>query len=315
MSETQKSTSSSYPSSSSLISSSSSLPSHSSSTSFSSFYNSGSKNDQYVNGNINNNDYVVPTSSSSGSGTSDSDTGPNIVSDFPIELQQPLLSSTSSSNTPPTFYTPITNTCSTSTSTHPPGRSRPSISTSKHSDRKRAFHQSHHRRRLRQFSQCRSLPSSSKPFISRARLHSVLTPPSSPDRPSLKFPHVSALVSRLEIGDVALHPDIFTSICNRFRIQPKVDLFANDSHHLLPTYFSPVPSTSAAGIDCFTHRWSVWGCVYINPPWRLIHHAVERLYHEGVLGLVIVPYWPYAPWWKLLCSMAIDFVKLPPLVF
>ncbi|KAG2212976.1 hypothetical protein INT45_013285 [Circinella minor] len=91
-----------------------------------------------------------------------------------------------------------------------------------------------------------------------------------------------------------------------------IDLFADRTTHLLPRYVSWKPDPTAIATDAFTLTWSTFLHPLIHLPWNLISRCLLKIIHEQVpLATVIVPYWPSAPWFPQLQSIALH----QPLLF
>jgi hypothetical protein len=112
-------------------------------------------------------------------------------------------------------------------------------------------------------------------------------------------------LSRWVVDDASgyqLHPAIFAEL-HRHWGPLSEDLFASETNHLLPRFFSWTPAPSAAGLDCFRHQWAPRAFAHPHP--HLILRVLEKIRRDGVQSLVLVaPTWPSAPWWPLLRPLA-----------
>lgn len=92
-----------------------------------------------------------------------------------------------------------------------------------------------------------------------------------------------------------LHPAVFARLVEMWG-PLSIDLFASETNHLLPRFFSWIYSDKAEGIDCFRHQWP--RAAFAHPTPSLIGRVLEKVKREGVQDLILVaPSWPSAPWW------------------
>lgn len=100
-----------------------------------------------------------------------------------------------------------------------------------------------------------------------------------------------------------LHPVVFahlTEVWGPFSI----DLFASETNHLLPRFFSWIASDEAEGIDCFRHPWPKGAFAHPTP--SLIGRVLEKVKREAVQDLVLIaPSWPTAPWWPDILRLSV----------
>ena len=88
-----------------------------------------------------------------------------------------------------------------------------------------------------------------------------------------------------------------------------IDLFASPASAVCPRYCSILPHQDSLG-DAFSRDWSgerAWIC----PPFGMLSRAVEQLSRQGAEAVVVVPYWPAAPWFPVLQAMS-DYMQIIP---
>lgn len=114
-------------------------------------------------------------------------------------------------------------------------------------------------------------------------------------------------LSRWIVADLTgwqLHPAVFLhlqTVWGPFSI----DLFASETNHLLPRFFTWIYSEKAEGIDAFRHPWPRFA--YAHPAPALVGRVLEKVQREGVRDLVLIaPDWPTAPWRPVLQRLLTD---------
>jgi hypothetical protein len=85
--------------------------------------------------------------------------------------------------------------------------------------------------------------------------------------------------------------------------KPMVDLFATSFNARLPVYVSPMLDPKALGRDAFARSWKHME-VYAYPPTKLIPRVLAKVTLERPRMILIAPYWPGAPWFPDLLSLA-----------
>jgi hypothetical protein len=68
------------------------------------------------------------------------------------------------------------------------------------------------------------------------------------------------------------------------------------------------PRTGA--VDAFSQDWTA-DVNWLNPPWRLLPHVIDKLIREPARATLLVPLWPSQPWWPRLVSVASSVLLLP----
>ena len=108
--------------------------------------------------------------------------------------------------------------------------------------------------------------------------------------------------------DVMLDPVVFHRARKELKFKPSCDMFANAKHHQVPRYYSNEADPLSVGRDAFTANWAVEAAPYCNPPWPAITRTLQKIAHDRVRAMVVVPEWPSAPWqhlWSQLCEKEI----------
>jgi hypothetical protein len=98
-----------------------------------------------------------------------------------------------------------------------------------------------------------------------------------------------------------LRPSVFRTMCEKFRINPQLDLFASKENHQLPKYCIWRADRKSLG-DAFALDWT-GRILWANPPWELITRFLQKAPREKITALVCLPVWKSAPWWGQVVSM------------
>jgi hypothetical protein len=99
-----------------------------------------------------------------------------------------------------------------------------------------------------------------------------------------------------------LNPEIFQRVCRRFDVAPTIDLFANRFNKQVPRFCAWRRDTQSQG-NAFQISWTKEIC-WLNPPWALLHQALNKLRQDQATALACVPVWRSAPWWSMVEQMA-----------
>ncbi len=96
-----------------------------------------------------------------------------------------------------------------------------------------------------------------------------------------------------------------------------VDRFASFHNHQLPRFNSRCWNPGSEAVEAFTVNWANennWWC----PPIGLIPRVVRHAQVCAAIGTLVVPFWPSAPFWPLICpaegqfaSFVTEFRDLP----
>ncbi|GFR51496.1 hypothetical protein Agub_g13861 [Astrephomene gubernaculifera] len=78
----------------------------------------------------------------------------------------------------------------------------------------------------------------------------------------------------------------------------EVDLFASDSNHHLPTYYSRFFTPDTAGVDAFRFHWGrkCWA----NPPFSQLLRVLRHAQTCRARLCLVAPVWPSRDWWSFL---------------
>jgi hypothetical protein len=90
--------------------------------------------------------------------------------------------------------------------------------------------------------------------------------------------------------------EILKEKCNEFQ----VDIFAADYNYRVQVFFSPVPSQFGSGLNAFAYDWKRFGFGYACPPVKDIAGAIKHAVMCRSEGVMVVPFWPSAFFWKFL---------------
>ena len=93
------------------------------------------------------------------------------------------------------------------------------------------------------------------------------------------------------------------SIFNLFAVSPDVDCFASEVNSRCKTFYSKIPQNGSSGINFFSQSLVPNRVYFCCPPVKEIENTIKHLLHfEGILSLLIIPFWPSAHFWPLLSS-------------
>ena len=81
----------------------------------------------------------------------------------------------------------------------------------------------------------------------------------------------------------------------------EVDWFASTHNAMLPVFYTRYWSPGSAGIDAFTENWRGKKGWFV-PPICLIARVLKHMEKCCCFGTIVVPYWPSASFWPILCS-------------
>lgn len=127
---------------------------------------------------------------------------------------------------------------------------------------------------------------------------------------SLRAAHVPGILNRAadmlsrdgpREGDWRLHPQVVLQLWDRFG-RAQVDLFASQDNTHCPSWFSMSDPPGPLGLDALAHDWPMT-MLYAFPPFPLIPATLDRVEMMGHQMLLIAPYWPRRPWFRLLLSL------------
>ncbi|KAL0149475.1 hypothetical protein M9458_055263 [Cirrhinus mrigala] len=101
-------------------------------------------------------------------------------------------------------------------------------------------------------------------------------------------------------GEWMLHPEVVKQIWRVFG-QAQVDLFATQENAQCPHWFS-LTHPAPLGLDAMVQTWPRLR-LYASPPIALLPGVLERVRRDGVLRLLVAPYWPARAWFSDLVSL------------
>jgi hypothetical protein len=92
---------------------------------------------------------------------------------------------------------------------------------------------------------------------------------------------------------------------------PDIDAFASKKLAQLRHYWTADPTDkSALGHDAFTYDWKQLR-LYLNPPFELLDRVIRKIINEKVFGILIVPKWRTATWYRPLKRITVRKTRLP----
>jgi ribonuclease HI len=106
-----------------------------------------------------------------------------------------------------------------------------------------------------------------------------------------------------------LHPNMFSYIDRLFGPHT-VDRFASLRTTQLHRYNSRWWDPATEGIDAMAQTWTGENN-YVNPPFKMIPHILDKVRNEGITATLIAPDWPAQPWYRTLCNMTTHTIALP----
>ena len=102
-------------------------------------------------------------------------------------------------------------------------------------------------------------------------------------------------------SELQLSKNLFLRICEKFGVQPQIDLFATHFSRKCTVFTSSIPHPEALGLNAFTLNWASYNVLYAFPPPSLIGRVLYkwRTENNGKL-LLVAPEWPSQVWYPLL---------------
>lgn len=119
-----------------------------------------------------------------------------------------------------------------------------------------------------------------------------------------------ALSRVLDRSDWALDPELVDRLMALWGL-PDVDVFASANNAVVPTFFSAFHDPLSAGVNGLAQPWHPFRRLWLNPPWDLLPRVLSKLAAERCAATVIAPYWPSAPWWPAITTLACEWHLLP----
>ena len=97
----------------------------------------------------------------------------------------------------------------------------------------------------------------------------------------------------------------------------EIDWFASDDNFKLTVFYSRFWNVYSTGVDAFTVDWHGINGLFV-PPVSLIPRVLAYMRQCRAIGTLILPFWPSASYWPMLCpsgkdfiSEVVDFIDLP----
>ena len=98
----------------------------------------------------------------------------------------------------------------------------------------------------------------------------------------------------------SIDPSDFQAICEKFQVQPSVDLFAAPDNTKCTLFYSKLPCDKALGINCFIYKLQAHTTFWACPPVKLIPKALNMILSQpNIKVLFCVPHWIGATFWPL----------------
>jgi hypothetical protein len=120
----------------------------------------------------------------------------------------------------------------------------------------------------------------------------------------------SRRADRVLASEFQLIPRWFDHACSYLGVQPTIDWFASDETALLPVFCAWETSANATCFDAFAHSWKN-DVGYFFPPFSLLSRVIAKIQADEAHGLIVVPHWEGAAWWRTLMQMAHDVFQIP----
>ena len=101
-----------------------------------------------------------------------------------------------------------------------------------------------------------------------------------------------------------LNPAIFQQVIKKFRQNPVIDLFASRLNYQIKPFISYRPDPEAISVNAFQISWKEI-FFYAFPPFGIVGKVLQKVIFEQAEGILIVPDWPYQPWFSRLTTMLV----------
>ncbi|XP_063416792.1 uncharacterized protein LOC134699035 [Mytilus trossulus] len=88
----------------------------------------------------------------------------------------------------------------------------------------------------------------------------------------------------------------------------EVDWFASDDNFKLHVFYSRFWNENSSGVDAFTVDWRGINGLFV-PPVSLIPRVLMYMRQCKAVGTLILPYWPSASFWPMLCPFGDGFIS------
>jgi hypothetical protein len=117
---------------------------------------------------------------------------------------------------------------------------------------------------------------------------------------------------RIIASEFKLLPRWFHDACAELNVLPDIDWFASDATTQLERFCAWESSANASLFDAFAHSWKN-DIGYFFPPFSLLPRVLAKINHDQAHGLLVVPHWEGAAWWRPLMKIAKKVFKVPQL--
>jgi hypothetical protein len=115
---------------------------------------------------------------------------------------------------------------------------------------------------------------------------------------------------RIIASEFKLLPRWFHEACKKLNVFPQIDWFASDDTTQLARFCAWESSANASLFDAFSHSWKT-DIGYFFPPFSLIPRVLAKIQNDHAHGLLVVPHWEGAAWWRPVMSLAKKIFKIP----
>jgi hypothetical protein len=115
---------------------------------------------------------------------------------------------------------------------------------------------------------------------------------------------------RVIASEFKLFPKWFNAACEYLKVYPVIDWFASDDTTQLVRFCAWESSANASLFDAFAHSWKN-DVGYFFPPFSLIPRVLAKIKLDQAHGLLVVPHWEGAAWWRPVMQLAKNVFKIP----
>jgi hypothetical protein len=115
---------------------------------------------------------------------------------------------------------------------------------------------------------------------------------------------------RIIASEFKLIPHWFRLACSELEVLPMIDWFASYDTAQLERFCAWESSANAVCFDAFAHSWS-HDIGYFFPPFSLLPRVVAKIQQDKAWGLLVIPHWKGAAWWRQAMELATAVFKIP----
>jgi hypothetical protein len=115
---------------------------------------------------------------------------------------------------------------------------------------------------------------------------------------------------RVIASEFKLFPRWFNAACKHLNVYPDIDWFASDDTTQLARFCAWESSANASLFDAFSHSW-MNDVGYFFPPFSLLPRVLAKIQLDQAHGLLVVPHWEGAAWWRPVMKLAKNVFKIP----